>query len=114
MIYLKTILFISIFLLLINSPIFVNYYNIKSINLLLIILPIIGIFLIYNYFRFTVKRRINPKLYKLYFNSNIALFIVLICNVLVFRKFNLASFLLGNITEIRDEFNEYKRIHAKR
>lgn len=107
MIYLKTIFYISVFLLFINSPIFVNYYGIHYDNLLLIIFPILAIIVLYNYFQFTIKRRINPKLYKLYFNSNLALFIGLVCNVLVLQKFDLANFLLGNIAEIRSGFNEF-------
>lgn len=107
MIYLKTILWISLFLLFINSPIFVNYYDIKYINLLLMIVPILGIILFYNVFRLTISRRINPKLFKLFLSPNIALFIALICNVMVLKKFDLANFLIGNIAEIRDGFNEF-------
>jgi hypothetical protein len=107
MIYLKTIFYISFFLLFINSPIFVNYYDIKYFNLLLMILPIIGIIFFYNIFRFTTKRRINPKLFNLYLNSNLALLIAVICNVMVLKRFDLMSFLIGNIAEIRDDFNEF-------
>ena len=107
MIYLKTICYISFFLVVINSPIFVNYYDIEYFNLLFIALPIVGIIFFYNVFRFTTIRRLNPKLFHLYLNSNLALIIAVICNVLVLKKFDLMSFLIGNIAEIRDGFNDF-------
>lgn len=107
MIYLKTILYITLFLLIINSSFFITYHNINYYNLVFIIMPILAIFIFYNIFRGLGVRKYNPKLYSLHLNSNIALIISLICNVLVLGKFDVNKFLIGNVEDIRSDFNQF-------
>jgi hypothetical protein len=107
MIYLKTIFYVLLFLLIVNSPIFVSYYDIKYYNLVLIILPIIGIIFFYILFKGIGVKKLNPNLFKLNLNPNYALFIALFCNILILRTFDLNDFIVGNIYEIREENNKF-------
>jgi len=107
MIYLKTIIYVLLFLLIVNSPIFVTYYNIKYNNLVLIIAPIIGIVLLYSFMNYFGLRRINPNIVKLNLNPNYALFIAVSCNILILRTFDLNNFIKGNIYEIREINNNF-------
>ena len=107
MIYLKTILYVLLFLLIANSPIFVTYYNIKYDNLVLIIVPIIGIIFLYSLLKYSGVKRFNPVLFKLNLNTNHALFIALLCNILVILKFDISKFISGDIYSIRSDFNQF-------
>lgn len=108
MIYLKTIIYVLFFLLIVNSPFFVSYYNIKYYNLIFIILPILGIIFSYLFFKMIGIKRFNPLIFRLKLNSNVALFIASFCTILVLQKFDINKFISGNITDIRDDFNQFE------
>ena len=107
MIYLKTIIYVSLFLLIINLPIFVTYNNIKYDNLLLIIGPIVGIIFFYTLMSCFGVKRFNPNFFNLNPNANYALFIGIICNTVILRNFDINNFIGGNIDLIRIENNEF-------
>jgi hypothetical protein len=106
MVYLKTIIIVSLVLALLLSGILMSYHDIKYENLWFIIIPILLVVAFYLLFTYQFRRGIDFRLYEIKLNFPLACIIMLVCIAIKAYYFNVNSLFEGNYAEIREDFLE--------